>query len=376
MNAPPQVRLSSAALVISQILLGGIPTVFAASAAAALDSGGKRVSSARYCIDGSLGSLGGIVAAVSPQVIARYGYVGQLCDLQSIVISASTTTVEEAGTSQLSVQAIFDDSTFLSLPTTGIAWRVVSGPIASINACGLVTASNVYQDTAATVRADYQSIFNMFPLTVINVGTDDFGLYAHDGIDDAWQVRYFGLNNPQAGPSSDSDGDGVRNEDEYIADTNPTNALSFFHILSLSNAVGFAVYFPSITNQSYTLLYASNLTTGGWGKVPSQTTIRMGEGLQGLLDSSPLASQRFYRIVSGVPNLSIQSISRFNGWSASFVSSTNRIYTLYYRTNLTFGAWTNVPSQTGISGGDGVGVLTDPSPAGTHRYYRIGVSLP
>ena len=137
-------------------------------------------------------------------------------------------------------------------------------------------------------------------------GGNDSGVdHVGDGIPDGWRRLYFGgsgiATNANSSANSDADYDGMSNYAEYIANTNPTNARSFFHILRLS---------------------------------------------------------------------------RFNGWSASFVSSTNRIYTLYYRTNLTFGAWTSVPSQTGISGGDGVGVLTDPSPAGTYRYYRIGVRLP
>ena len=376
MSVARQIAWSPDTLALALILLGTPSFVFAAGTASVLDSGGKRMVSASYSMDGSLGSLGGTSIAASPHVVVRHGFAGQLCDLQNVAISAPTTAINEASTNQLGVQAILDESTVLSLVATSVVWSVVSGPIASIRASGLAIASNVYQNTAATVRADYQSKFSTLSFTVLNIGSDDLGPYAHDGLDDAWQVRYFGVNSPQAGPSSDPDGDGLRNEAEYIADTNPTNALSFFHILSLSNEVGIAVYFPAVTNQSYTLFYASNLAAGGWRQVPKQLDIRGGGALLGLLDVSPLASQRFYRIVSGVPNLYIQSLARFNGWSASFVSSTNRIYTLYYRTNLTSGAWTNVPSQTGIRGGGGVGVLTDPLPTGTQRYYRIGVSLP
>jgi len=38
--------------------------------------------------------------------------------------------------------------------------------------------------------------------------------------------------------------------------------------------------------------------------------------------------------------------------------------------------WTAVPSQAGIAGSGGVDTLTDPSPSGTTRFYRVGVQLP
>lgn len=353
-----------------------IPAALAVGTTSSLDAGGKRVTSASYIIDGSIGSLGGISAAASPPVIARDGYAGQLYDLQSILLSASPTNVNETGTSQMAAIGVLDDATILSISASNVAWRVVSGPIVFINASGLAITTNVYQNTGATVSAVYQSSSATLMINVINTGNDDFGIYAHDGMDDAWQVRYFGLNNTNAGPNGDPDGDGASNHDEYIADTNPTNALSHFQVLSLSKTAGFAVYSQTLTNQNCTLFYASNLTAGGWNPVPSQIGIRGTVGLQGLADVSPLASRRFYRVASRITNLRIEGITNFGGWSASFVSSSNRIYSLHYSTNLISGAWTNIPSQTDIPGSGGVVSLTDPSSKGAQRYYRIGVRVP
>jgi hypothetical protein len=268
MSTARQIDWNPHILALALILLGTPFFVFAASTTAVLDAGGRRVSSANYSIDGSLGSIGGISSAAVPAVTARHGYAGQLYDVQSLALSASLTNVNETGTRQLGIKAILDDATFLSLAATSVAWSVVSGPIASISASGLATTTNVYQDTSATVRADYQSKFGTLPLTVLNVGTDDFGLYAHDGIDDAWQVRYFGLNKPQGGPFSDPDGDGMRNEVEFIADTNPTNAASCFRITAVSNLPPRIVYFKSSADRAYTLISVSNLSSGVWSAVP------------------------------------------------------------------------------------------------------------
>ena len=151
-------------------------------------------------------------------------------------------------------------------------------------------------------QGDAIRIYNYVRLVRTALATDDS---VGDGIPNAWRAQYFGgtgtTTNSQSCATCDPDHDGVDNYHEYIADTNPTNALSYFHILSVSNATGVAVFFPS---------------------------------------------------------------------------SASRKYTLYYRTNLTFGVWTNIPSQTAIPGSGGVDMLADPSPSGTQRFYRIGVQVP
>jgi len=304
-------------LVVMLLAPETLSAALAASTTASLDAGGKRVTSSRYTIDGSVGSLGGISTATAPSVMVRDGYAGQLYELQSIIISASLTNVIETGTSQLTVIGVLNDGTFLSISPTNAIWSVVSGPLISITANGKAISTNVYQNTAATVSAAYQGVSATLTFTV-----------------------------------------------------------SPFSILSLSKADGFAVYFPALTNQTYNLFYASNLTSGKWSQVPSQISLRGGGGLKGLLDASPLVAQRFYRVASGVSNLRITSGARFSGWSVSYASSSNCLYSLYYSTNLAFGVWTPVSSQTNIPGSGGVDSLMDTDTGSPQRFYRIGVVVP
>lgn len=56
------------------------------------------------------------------------------------------------------------------------------------------------------VRARFTAGLN---LIVRNIAADDFGKYAGDGIDDDWQVLYFGENNADAAPEIDADGSGT-----------------------------------------------------------------------------------------------------------------------------------------------------------------------
>jgi PKD repeat protein len=63
-----------------------------------------------------------------------------------------------------------------------------------------------------------------------------------------------------------------------------------------------------------------------------------------------------------------------SGFTVCFQSSAARLYTLCYSTDLL--TWTPVPSQSDIRGSGGVDALTDPSPAGQARFYRVEVKIP
>ncbi len=98
---------------------------------------------------------------------------------------------------------------------------MVSGPLASISASGLATAANVYQNRAATVQGSYRGVNGTLGLTVVNVGTDDLGLYASDSLPDGWQAQHFGISGTSGGPGLDPDFDGLQNRLEYALNLNP-----------------------------------------------------------------------------------------------------------------------------------------------------------
>ena len=69
----------------------------------------------------------------------------------------------------------------------------------------------------ATASASLSGVTGSLDLTVINLLADNFGSYAGDGIDDDWQVSFFGLDNPNAAPNVDFDGDEQDNLFEFLA---------------------------------------------------------------------------------------------------------------------------------------------------------------
>ena len=93
----------------------------------------------------------------------------------------------------------------------------------------------------------------------------------------------------------------MTNYSEYVADTNPTNALSYFHIQSVSNATSFVVFYQSSASRKYTLYCRTNLTLGAWTNIPSQTDIPGSGSVDGLLDPETASTPRFYRLGVRVP---------------------------------------------------------------------------
>lgn len=156
-------------------------------------------------------------------------------------------------------------------------------------------ASGYYNSNAP--QGDAVRIFNYVRPVRTALATDDT---VGDGIPNAWRAQYFGGNGTSTNGNScatcDFDHDGTSNYQEYIADTNPTNASSVFQIQGASNQTGIDVYYQSSASRKYTLYYRTNLVLGGWTNVPTQTAVAGSGGVDKLTDPRPSPEQRLYRI--------------------------------------------------------------------------------
>jgi hypothetical protein len=264
------------------------------------DSGGALLSSANYKMNGS---SAGLIAAIgsSGSFTNKAGYVGQLYEVQGLAITASPTSVNETLTTQLNAAQSLDDSTTLpQLDSSTVAWSIVSGPVSSISASGLATTTNVAVNSSATVSGSFQSSSGQGSFTVVNVGTDDYGSYAGDGIDDAWQVQYFGQPpNPLAGPNADADGTGQTNLFKYIAGLNPIDGSRF--ILSIQSVAGQPsqknlVFNPIVGGRTYTVQFTSDIQNpNSWGTL-SGTSQSDNGNQRTVTDLTATPAPKFYRV--------------------------------------------------------------------------------
>lgn len=268
------------------------------------DCGGQRVTSAAYTIDGSVGGIGGIGTVVAPATTAKHSYIGQLYEVQSLALTANPTNVNEGATCQLGAVASLDDGSQLVPAPSSVGWSVVNGPLTSINAAGLATAGGVYENTLATARGNYFSRSATFGLLVLNVNNDNFGTYAGDGLDDAWQVQYFGLNNPQAAPGLDPDLDGQTNGYEYVVGTIPIDALSKFR-MRIKNVLAQPthrnlIFSPRYPTRTYSPEYRLDAASGPFISLSSVSTSDAGIE-RTVTDLQATNEHRFYRIQVSFP---------------------------------------------------------------------------
>ena len=270
------------------------------------DSGGAQTTSAAYTNNGSTGGVTGISTVASPVEVAKQGYVGQLFEVVGLTVSAPQNFVNEGQSIQLSAAQLLDDTTTLALSPASVTWSVFSGPLSPISASGLATAQIVYQDTAATAQGVFGGNTGQLGLTVRNVNIDDFGTYAGDGIDDAWQVLYFGVGNPNAGPNVDFDGTGQTNLFKYIAGLNPLDPTSRFTV-DAQTVVGQPlqrniVFTPLVAGRTYSVRFNPSLAVGG-GTWTTLTNISISDNgnIRTVTDLNASDPDRFYEVIITKP---------------------------------------------------------------------------
>ena len=290
----------------------------------AIDGGGATASSEHYTINASTapGSAG-----ASANYSLRSGYAGQLLDLVGIAIDepSSPMTIHESGTLQLTVSAIYDDTTKSVLSANDVTWSVPSGPLAGIDSSGLATANSVYQNTSAVAQVVSGIFSDGLSLTVLETIADNFGRYAADGLSDTWQAQYFGQNGLNAGPNDNFDSDGLTNLQEFAFGTDPTE------------------------NSSGSLAYAAGLV-----------------------------SQR------GLPTVSLRNIPGGVDFRAAFIRRKNHLaagllYQVQFSGDLT--TWQNSSATPTIVASDAeTDAVTVPYPFFVNgkkaRFFRVAVSLP
>ena len=291
--------LGAALASVSSVAAGPRVSTSYAIATDVADLGGRRTTSASYTNDGSTGGVAALATVAAPVVTARGGYAGQLADAVGLALNSASPSVNERATVQLAAWQLFDDASLLALPAGSVAWSVQSGPLVSINANGLATAGTVYQNSLAVARGSFGDASGTLMLTVLNVSADDFGAYAGDGIDDAWQVQYFGAPpNPNAAPDADPTGTGQNNLFKYIAGLNPLDGSRFtLTTLPVAGQPGqkTITFQPIVPGRTYVVTAKPTLTSTIWTPIDASAPIDNGSS-RSVIDLSASGPDKFYRV--------------------------------------------------------------------------------
>ena len=264
-----------------------------------LDAGGRRTASVSYTNDGSLGGIVGISTKVAPDEIVKHGYIAQLYEPSGLTLTGAS-MVNENATTLLSAYLALNDGTFLTIPRENVAWSVISGPITGIDANGLATTATVFQNTLAVAQGIYGGFTGAFSLTVLDNIPDNFGSYAGDGLSDAWQVQYFGQNNPNAAPLRDPDGDGQTNAFEFTAGLVPTDPASRF-TLSIAAVPGQSgqkklTFSPRLTDRTYTVKARTSLLTGSYLPLTNPSAPTDNGQTRTITDLNASGAAKFYQV--------------------------------------------------------------------------------
>jgi hypothetical protein len=121
-----------------------------------------------------------------------------------------------------------------------------------------------------------------------------------DGIPDGWCDRY-GLNpiDPLVA-SGNPDQDPHTTLQEWVADTDPTDARSHLRIVAITNRPPWLVSLAAASNRLYTLQASTNLGGSIWTPVPGQSVSPPRSGPLVLTDTNP-APAKFYRLEVKLP---------------------------------------------------------------------------
>jgi len=135
----------------------------------------------------------------------------------------------------------------------------------------------------------------------VNAGTVDIGAYEFQGatslLSYAW-AQHYGLPTDGSADFLDPDGDGMNNWKEWIAGTDPTNALSFLQMMPPSpstNTSGMVVTWNSVFGKNYFIQRAANLTKNAFSTI--QTNVPGSSGTTSYLDTTATnTGPYFYRV--------------------------------------------------------------------------------
>ena len=139
------------------------------------------------------------------------------------------------------------------------------------------------------VEGDYNERRDVF---VVRLGLGDSD---NDGMDDDWEVAYFGNLNRDG--TEDFDEDGHSDLQEFLTGTDPTNTGSILRVITVTPMSGgnTTIVWSSVPGRSYVVQFKDSLNTPNWNNASGVLTASQTSESFAHASSGP---QRFYRVIT------------------------------------------------------------------------------
>jgi len=148
----------------------------------------------------------------------------------------------------------------------------------------------VFQSFASDlIEGDHNEKRDIF---MLRLGTSDSD---NDGMDDDWEVAFFG--DLSRDGTADFDHDGHSDLQEFLAGTDPTNTGSILRVLTITPMSGgnTTIVWSAVPGRSYVVQFKDSLDTPNWSNASGVLTASLTSESFNLVSNAP---KRFYRVVA------------------------------------------------------------------------------
>jgi hypothetical protein len=187
--------------------------------------------------------------------------------------------------------------------SSGVITNISSQKTAFLSLTNLQVVTNGFGSVTGLYRVVVKNPANPSPGVISNPGATILALSDADGdgIPDVWEAAY-GPDATSLAPDADLDGDGMKNWEEYVAGTDPTNALSYLRVENIESTAATAlqvrIEFNAVSNRTYSVLFSEQPGGAAWSRVADVVAVPTNRTVQ-VFDQRPAsAPPRYYRLVT------------------------------------------------------------------------------